>query len=368
MPHEGDAVFHTNTLPQFHNVSTLQWLIHFKVPSAIPLKGTIPYTEVASACGVDVAHLRRVLRFCMVNRLFHEPQPDQVGHTLFSSSLVTDSVLLGELEFLCEDSFRFSTRLVDAHERWPGSAGANHAASNLACDTDLQRYAYLALPGSEREGARFTNMLEFARRERATDVRFVPLAYPWQDLGDGLVVDVGGGTGDVAVALARAFPRLQVTVEDGDRASIATGRLTMPPELKDRIRLVERNFFQPRTPEDAGGEGGCGTTAYFLRMILHNWPDEDVARIIQPLLPGVRAGARLLIMEMVVPRPGTVPETMEWWMRSLDMEMMLEFNSKVRSKEDWETLFEGISTGLVMKSATTPQGSGLTVMEFAFKQ
>ncbi|KAF2464730.1 S-adenosyl-L-methionine-dependent methyltransferase [Lindgomyces ingoldianus] len=354
---EAANAVHDIAVGPFDHLFSLAW----SIPEAVPLGGGIPYSEVASKCGVNISHLRRVLRFCMVNRLFQEPQPDHVAHSVFSAYLVTNKVLLGQLEFLCEDSFQFSTKLVEAHKKWPDSKGPNHAAFNVTRETELPRYAYLYQPGNEQQAKRFGNMLEFARLERATDVRFVPPAYKWEDVDT--LVDVGGGTGDVAVTLAKAFPRLRITVED-QAQSIATGKSTLPAELQDRIQLVERDFFEPRMVEP---DLISKTKTYFLRMILHNWPDKDVARIIQPLLPSVRAGARLLIMEMMVPRPGTVPETMEWWMRSLDMEMMIQFNSRVRSKEDWQELFEGISPGLVMKSTTTPHGSGLTVMEFGFE-
>ncbi|KAI1378721.1 O-methyltransferase-domain-containing protein [Hypoxylon crocopeplum] len=351
-----------STAWSLHSVSTLRWIIHFKIPEAIPLSGSVPYHEIAATCGVNVSHLRRILRFCMANRLFHEPEPDHVAHTVFSAYLVTNKVLLGQLEFLCEDSFQFSTKLVQAHELWPNSKEANHAAFNVACNTKLQRYAYLGQPGQEQQAKRFGNMLEFARQERATDVKFVAQAYAWQDVDT--LVDIGGGTGDVAIALAKEFPRLHIIVEDKAH-SISVGESGLPLELRSRIQLVERDFFSPRPVET---EAICKTKTFFLRMVLHNWPDKDVGGIIRHLLPSVRAGARLLIMEMMLPPPGTVPENMEWWMRSLDMEMMVEFNSRVRSKEDWEKLFEGISPGLVMKSANTPYGSGLTIMEFGFKK
>ncbi|KAF8852513.1 S-adenosyl-L-methionine-dependent methyltransferase [Acephala macrosclerotiorum] len=344
----------------YHSVSTLRWLLHFKIPEAVGLVGSVSYSDIASTCGVNVSHLRRILRFCMVNRLFHEPQPDHVAHSFFSASLLTNKVLVGELEFLCEDAFNFSTKIVEAHEKWPNSEEGNHAAFNVACGTDLQRYPWLAQPGHEQQATRFSHMLDFARQERATDVRFVVQGYSWQDVDT--VVDIGGGSGDVAITLAKAFPQLHVTVED---QAHSISKSTLPSELQDRIQLVERDFFQPRPTEP---DAVSKTKTYFLRMVLHNWSDKHAARIIQPLLPSVRAGAKLLIMEIMVPPPGTLPETLEWWMRSLDMEMTIEFNSRMRSKEDWERLFQGVDSGLVMKSTTTPHGSGLTVMEFGFEK
>lgn len=222
-------------------------------------------------------------------------------------------------------------------------------------------YVYLAQPENVVQMARFHNMLEFARLERATVVKFVPLAYKWQDVDT--VVDIGGGTGHVAVTLAKAFPQLNIIVEDRAK-SIAEAKSTLPVELQDRIRLVESDFFQPRHVEDAAM---CKTKTFFLRLILHNWSDTNAKRVIEPLLPSIRAGAKLLIMHMMVPPPGTVPETMELWMRGLDMQMMIQFNSKVRSQEDWQNLLAGASLGLVIKSTNTPDGSGSAVMEVGYR-
>ncbi|KAJ3493728.1 hypothetical protein NLG97_g4547 [Lecanicillium saksenae] len=339
-----------------HDIATLRWILHFKIPEAIPLAGNISYDDLALKCEVSMTSLRRMLRFCMVKRLFQEPMPEQVAHSSFSSLLVTDTVLRGQLEYLCEDSFPISTRLVEAHEKWPGSTSSNNAAFNLARNTDLQRYAYLAQPGNEEQLRRFHNMLTFARKERATDVKYVPRAYSWDKVNT--VVDIGGGSGGVAVTLARAFPHICVIVED-QAESVAAGAKSLPPELQDRVRLVERDFFAERLDEQDAAK-----KTYFLRLVLHNWPDKDVRRIIERLVPGMQAGAKLLVMDMMVPAPGTVPPAMEWWMRSLDMEMMLGFNSKVRSQQDWSELFMNIGPGLEMKSNSTPDGSGLTIMEF----
>lgn len=56
-------------------------------------------------------------------------------------------------------------------------------------------YVYLAQPANVVRMAKIHNMLEFARLERATAVKFVPLAYKWQDVDT--VVDIGGGTGAI---------------------------------------------------------------------------------------------------------------------------------------------------------------------------
>jgi hypothetical protein len=49
-------------------------------------------------------------------------------------------------------------------------------------------------------------------------------------------------------------------------------------------------------------------------------------------------GSRLIIAEVVLPPPGTLPNPQLRFMRSADLQMMSILNSKERSAEDWESL------------------------------
>jgi hypothetical protein len=52
----------------------------------------------------------------------------------------------------------------------------------------------------------------------------VPRSYPWESLGkDATVVDVGGGTGHIMMAVLRKFPQLKVVVQDVESA-ISVGK------------------------------------------------------------------------------------------------------------------------------------------------
>ena len=48
----------------------------------------------------------------------------------------------------------------------------------------------------------------------AYDVQHAVDGYPWQDLGESLVVDVGGGPGHVSMALAKKYSQLGFEVQD----------------------------------------------------------------------------------------------------------------------------------------------------------
>ena len=64
--------------------------------------------------------------------------------------------------------------------------------------------------------------------------------------------------------------------------------------LRDRCELVDGDFF------DAVPTGG---DAYVLSQILHDWPDAEAAAILRTCHRAMAPGARLWLLEQVVP-PG----------------------------------------------------------------
>jgi len=66
----------------------------------------------------------------------------------------------------------------------------------------------------------------------------------------GLVLDLGGGTGALAAALAERFPSATVEIWDTDPAMLATARERCV-SFGNRVRYVERSFTDPLPPCDA---------------------------------------------------------------------------------------------------------------------
>jgi O-methyltransferase domain len=46
---------------------------------------------------------------------------------------------------------------------------------------------------------------------------------------------------------------------------------------------------------------------YIFRQIFHNWADFNVVKILRMLIPGLRPGARVVVHDLILPEPGTVP-------------------------------------------------------------
>lgn len=63
--------------------------------------------------------------------------------------------------------------------------------------------------------------------------------------------------------------------------------MKLPEELKGRLSFQAHDFFQPQKVE---------ADVYFLRWILHNWSNKYGALILRALIPALRNGSRVVIM------------------------------------------------------------------------
>lgn len=147
---------------------------------------------------------------------------------------------------------------------------------------------------------------------------------PWGSFAD-VVVDVGGGTGEMAatiLALASPPPKHAVIFDMAHVvarsravwAEEARGNASNPlftllsenPGLPSRVTHAAGDMFDASTvPMPRGGE----RATLMLRDILHDWPDEDCVRILTALRKaiaasgGAAAGHRVMIVGRMI-RPG----------------------------------------------------------------
>ena len=96
---------------------------------------------------------------------------------------------------------------------------------------------------------------------------------------------------------------------------------------------------------------------YYLRRILHDWPDKQASEILQALVPALADNSRVLINEWIIPQRGA-----GWQMAAQDLNVMSFFTSKERSEEEWETLLD--QNGLKIIAVFRPDGS---ISEYVIK-
>jgi hypothetical protein len=259
----------------------------------------------------DPDTLYRLLRALASDGVFRETEPGVFEHTEPSRTLLA-----------------------------PGWSDFVHLFGGIFFDAVTDLAASTAEPPfPDRFGASFWDWLAANPEERAAfdaamaGERAVPAerlaALEWRE-GD-VVVDVGGGNGALLAELIRRRPELRGIVLD------------LPETVRDEAALGDRIEFVAGSFFDSVPEGD----AYILSGILHDWPDDDAARILRTIRAAAPAHARLLISESVI-RPGNDADGAKW----LDLLMLLLAGGRERDENQWRELLE--SGGFGIESLANP--------------
>lgn len=168
------------------------------------------------------------------------------------------------------------------------------------------------------------------------------------------VVDIGGSLGDVGFALASSFPSLDITVQD-----LPDVISQCKPKDNVNVQFAAHDFFNEQPIKNAD--------AYLFRWILHNWPDAYCHKILNALIPALKKGAKVLVMDGVTPPMGVLPNTIERKVREMDVTMMEIGNAKERSEGEWKALVGEVDESFVWSGLKTPEGSRLSVLEWEWE-
>jgi hypothetical protein len=138
--------------------------------------------------------------------------------------------------------------------------------------------------------------------------------------------DVAGGHGHLMCTFLQAYPHMQGIVFDlpevvGDLDALWAPRLG----LQDQCRYVGGDMFKSVPSADA----------YSLKLILHDWEDTACIQILSNLRKAASPGARLLIIEHVVPDHAT-----SHFAKLFDIHMMCWGTGRERTEAEYHHLME----------------------------
>ncbi|THC89106.1 hypothetical protein EYZ11_011453 [Aspergillus tanneri] len=303
----------------------------------MPLQGSVPYEILAQEANVSETQLKAIARMAMTNNLFCETEPNHIAHTATSALFVTHPETHDWAIFMSEKSASCASKILEASVKWPKSLAKNNTAFNVAYGTDKPFFEWLDTQPTEREQfAKYMRMIQQSE-----------------------VVDVGGSTGTASIALAKSFPDLNFIVQDLPGNTKSGAASLNEPSLAGRILFQEHNFFdiQPFN----------GADVYLLRMIIHDWQLEDAVKILQQLLPAFKKGSRIVIMDIVLPTPGTIPTVQEGLLRARDLTMLQSFNSTERDTTEWTALVKKADPSLQIINIVQPVGSIMAVLEIVWE-
>ena len=193
-------------------VNTLRALHELSIANAVPVDGSISIDELASKVGAHPNPLRRVMRLAYTMHIFQEPldQPDFVSHTPMSALLPTLSPYLW---LQLSDSTQMQAsgwQLPWGLRNWP-RAPINKSDS-------AGRDFWTIIRDDEPEGrgmSLFAGAMSAQMQSmHGTNSRHLAASFDWGSLGEGVVVDIGGGSGHLSIPVAQEFPQLQFVVQD----------------------------------------------------------------------------------------------------------------------------------------------------------
>ncbi|KAK8848902.1 bikaverin cluster-O-methyltransferase [Apiospora arundinis] len=359
-----------NMQTNYQYVACLQWLCHFDIFRLVPSKGGISYTDLAGLAGCTETRLKSVVRMSMTTGLFLEETPQHVSHSATSALFAASEDHRTWAAYATDVLAPVAAGMAEAHERWPFVDGSSEkkrtqTAYNVAFGHNLSFFDRVGQdPALHKQ---FAGYMRALATNPGTHIRHLVDGLEWGRHPNATVVDVGGSTGHSCIALTQAYPDLQFVVQDLPEVVEGGPKILAgvpDASITSRIQYQAHSFFEPNPV--------VGADFYLLRLILHDWGAEDCVRILRAIVPAMRStnrnrsrdsGSTIVIMDSVLPAPGSVPRSVERVVRVRDLTMTQVFNSQERAIEDWEAILEKADPRLEITAVSKPIGSVLALIQ-----
>ena len=326
----------------------------FNITQAVPVDGEVSFSEIADVAKLPPHKVRQIVRHCITNNIFYESSPGRISHTAASRTLHDDEALRGFVSFCGGEVFRAGAGCVPAMQDKPDSQ--EPAESGFSYGHNIVGTPLFQALGADPQRAKiFSAAMASLSEGDGFELSYLVDAYPWAELGDAKLVDLGGSHGFVCVALAEKFPRLKFVVQDLPRMVNSVQPGSIPESVRDRIEFVSHNFFEPQPAKDAD--------VFFFRWILHNWSDKYARKMLESLIPALKPGARVIINDICLRLPGEEDAWDNWMTRNMDMTMLELLNARERDDHDYQQLFAEVDPRFKYKGCRRLDGYRMAVME-----
>jgi hypothetical protein len=143
--------------------------------------------------------------------------------------------------------------------------------------------------------------------------------------GAGSLADVGGGEGSNLARVLGRYPAMRGLLFDLPHVVERARPVLEAAGVWDRCAVTGGDFF---------ATAPSGADIYLLGHILHDWDDTRAGRILDNLRRTMRAGARLLALEYVLPEGDG-----QSFAKLLDLDMMVLLGGRERTEVEYRRLF-----------------------------
>jgi trans-aconitate methyltransferase len=221
---------------------------------------------------------------------------------------------------------------VRTGHNWAQRRGSEHAYAQLLADPAAAAVFHAA-------------MVELTRVA-------LPQILPLVEIGSArVVVDIGGGRGELLGALLARHPAARGVLFDQPSALEGAREQLARSGVAERCRIEGGDFF-------AAVPGGADL--YLMKSVLHNWSDRHCRTLLQACAAAMPPGARLLVIERLVPQAAGRSAKHRTSARS-DLNMLVGLTGRERDAGAYEQLLSDASLVVVRtRSSPAPSAPGAT--------
>lgn len=314
---------------------TAPWAIRVVATLRIPdliANGMTRLETLADRSFADPETLGRVMRFLVTRGVFEEPEPGSFSLTPIGR-LLEDSA--GVRAWLDQDGF--AGRMDRA---WPALLDTVRTGKSSYSGV-FSRPLWEDLEATPRASESFNALM--AKQAESIWPQLLECC-DWSGVRE--VVDVGGGSGTILAALARAHPHLRGTVLDLPATAQEAAERFERFGLDDRCRAQAGSMFD-RLPK--------GADVYLVSIVIGDWDDERASAILRRCAEAAGTNGRVLIVESLL--EGDPAST-----TSMDLLMLLVTGGRARTLAQFQAIIEAAGLELVHVHS---EPSGRCVLECA---
>ncbi|KAJ9606192.1 hypothetical protein H2200_009153 [Cladophialophora chaetospira] len=280
-----------------YKVAALNTAVSLKVADAlVELGGHASLRELAEKVDTNEHKLGKIMRVLTGDYIFQEVSKDCFKHSRHSVALAGSPGARSFMSFITDLGMRCALGIPGDLTRpdTKNSFAEKDAPFVKEVSKGKTFFEYMMDPNN-------AEMVELANV--GVQLTRMPLLvdYPWGELGEATVVDVGCGAGDSGIDVMKMYPQIKWAFQDLSAQVLADVKKAIPEELRNRsISFVEHDYFNPNVSRG---------NVWYMRGVLHEYVDEGVLKILQNLAAAMREtpNSKLIINEVCAASPVIAP-------------------------------------------------------------
>ncbi|KAJ9488964.1 hypothetical protein VN97_g4316 [Penicillium thymicola] len=299
--------------------------VNLDIADKLEANGPMTIEDLAKVCGAHVDRLQQVLRVLCCNGIFYYQESTGCFSNNHTSTLLLSSHWTQWREWV----ILYGTQFYDMARGIPDSLmeGVARWPAQINFDTNDNMFTYFQNQGW------LPQLHRTLGAGAAAQAPGILADYPWEEVANETVIDIGGGGGALVALLLREHKQMIGGVYDlpavidhiNPDFHSREGRFADLGPRVPKENLIAGDFFSYIPP----------SKVYTLKWCLHDWKDEEAVKILRKIRDAIimSPGSRLVVLESILDYTHSSRLS-----RYADMNMMITANGLERTMADWHRL------------------------------